>query len=312
MSKTEIMNKLTRTVHRVGFQLKKHSPEILVVAGTVGTVASAVMACKATLKVNEVVTEAKTNIEKIHTATEKGVTEAGLPFSVEDSKKDLTLVYAQTGLKLVKLYAPAVILGTLSLGAILTSNNILRTRNASLAAAYAALDKGYKEYRNRVIERFGKEMDRELLYNLKTEQVEEKVVNEDGTETTVKKTVTTYDNNLVTSPYTRIFDCGNTGWDDDPFYTKKFLICQQNYANELLKSQGYLFFNDVLKMLGYKATAIGQQVGWIYDEKNPIGDNFVDFGFMDKDRPDTVRFMNEEEKAVLLEFNVDGNILNYL
>ena len=44
MTKTQIINSVTRGLHKVGFQLKKHSPEILVVAGVVGTVASAVMA----------------------------------------------------------------------------------------------------------------------------------------------------------------------------------------------------------------------------------------------------------------------------
>ena len=48
MKKAEIMNTLTRKFYRVGFKFKKHSPEILVGAGVVGVVASAVMACKAT------------------------------------------------------------------------------------------------------------------------------------------------------------------------------------------------------------------------------------------------------------------------
>ena len=54
MKKIELLNSVTRSFHKVGFQLKKHSPEILVVAGVIGTVASAVMACKATTKVNAI------------------------------------------------------------------------------------------------------------------------------------------------------------------------------------------------------------------------------------------------------------------
>jgi hypothetical protein len=155
MNKTDIMNQVTRTFSKVGFELKKHSPEILVVAGVVGTVASTVMACKATLKVNEVLDEPKETIEKIHTAVETGETEAGLPYNVEDSKKDLAIVYVQTGVKLAKLYAPAIGIGVLSIACILKSNNILQKRNVALAAAYTAVDKSFKEYRNRVVERFG-------------------------------------------------------------------------------------------------------------------------------------------------------------
>ena len=53
-------------------------------------------------------------------------------YSIEDSKKDLSVVYLQTGVKLAKLYAPAVALGALSITGILASNNILRKRNVAL------------------------------------------------------------------------------------------------------------------------------------------------------------------------------------
>ena len=75
------------------------------------------------------------------------------------------------GLKLVKLYIPAVALGTLSIASILASNNILRKRNVALAAAYATVDKTFKEYRNRVIERFGDQDDKELRYNIKAKRL---------------------------------------------------------------------------------------------------------------------------------------------
>ena len=48
MAKLEVMNSLSRTFNKVGFQLKKHSPEILIAAGAIGAVTSTVMACKAT------------------------------------------------------------------------------------------------------------------------------------------------------------------------------------------------------------------------------------------------------------------------
>ena len=72
MKKAEIMTKVSGTFNKVGFQLKKHSPEILVVAGVVGTVASAVLACKATLKVDKVLDETKEKMDKVHESAEKG------------------------------------------------------------------------------------------------------------------------------------------------------------------------------------------------------------------------------------------------
>lgn len=311
MTKGKFMTKLTQSAHVFGYKVKKHSPEILVVAGIAGLVTSGVMACKATLKVNEVLDESKENIDKIHVATEKGVTEAGEKYTQEDSKKDLAIVYVQTGVKFVKLYGPAVALGALSIASILTSNNIMRKRNMALAAAYTAVDKGFKEYRGRVVERFGKELDRELRHNIKAKEVEETVVNEDGTESVVKKTINVADPNAY-SAYSIVFDDGNPGWDKDPELTKFFLIQTQNYANDLLRTRKHLFLNEVYDMLGAQRTKAGQEVGWVYDEEHPIGDNFVDFGIFDIYKPKARDFVNGYERVIVLDFNVDGVISELL
>lgn len=319
MNKTEFMNSVSRTIHKAGFQLKKHSPEILVVSGVIGTVAGAVMACKATTKVNLVLEETKKHVDIIHEGVENGEVvgtlengETGMvPYNEEDSKKDLTIVYAKTAIKLAKLYAPAVIVGGLSITAILSGHNITRKRNMALAAAYATIDKSFKEYRGRVIERFGKELDRELKYGIKAKEVEEVVTDKDGKETVVKKTVDVVDPTKI-SDYARMFDDGCIGWTKDPEYNLMFLKGQERFANDKLQSQGYLFLNDVYDMLGIPRSKAGQCVGWIYDEKNPVGDNFVDFGIFNTNIQKTADFVNGYERTILLDFNVDGNILDLI
>ena len=311
MKKTEIINKMSRSFHKVGFQLKKHSPEILIAAGVVGTVTSAVMACKATLKVEEIVDDSKRKIDVIHESTEKGCTPAGQDYSEEDGKKDLTLVYTQTAIKLVKLYGPSVALGALSITAIVKSHNILTKRNAALAAAYATVDKGFKEYRGRVIERFGKELDHELKYNIKAKEIKETIVDENGEEKVVTKTISVADPNKH-SDYARFFDDGCTGWTKDAEYNLTFLKMQQAFANERLKREGYLFLNDVYEMLGIPRTRAGNVVGWVYDEQNPIGDNFVDFGIYDLYNEKARDFVNGYERTILLDFNVDGDVLSLM
>lgn len=312
MAKLEIMNTVTRSLHRVGFKFKKHSPEILVGAGIVGVVGSAVMACKATTKLDEVLAEPKEKIEKIHEFMENpDMVPEGKEYTEEDGKKDLTIMYTQSAVKVVKLYAPAVILGTVSIAAILSGHHILRKRNLALAAAYATIDKGFKEYRGRVIERFGEELDKELKYNIKAKEIEETVVNEDGTETTVKKTanVATLDSY---SDYAKFFDDGCNGWTKDPEFNLMFLKDQQRYANDMLKTKGHLFLNEVYDMLGIPRTQAGQIVGWIYDEKHPVGDNFVDFGIYNTYNEANRNFVNGYERTILLDFNVDGDILNMI
>lgn len=305
MKKFDIVTKVNRTFHKAGFQLKKHSPEILVVTGVIGVVTSAVLACKATRKLDSVLEESKEQIDKIKDyIEEEGYSEE---YTEKDASKDLTITYTQSALKIAKLYGPSVILGAVSIGAIFGGHNILRKRNVALAAAYTAVDKGFKDYRNRVIERFGKELDRELKYNIKSDTVEATELDEDGKEKTSKVTVNTVDPNEL-SEFARFYDDGCTGWTKDPELNLVFLKKQQCWANDLLKSRGWLTLNEVYDMLGITRTAAGMVVGWIYDEKHPVGDNFVDFGIYDINNEANRRFVNGLERTILLDFNVDGNI----
>jgi hypothetical protein len=333
MKKFEITKNMTRAFGKAGLTCKKYAPEALVIAGIVGVVTSAVMACKATTKVNDIIEETKENTHDLHlVATAAGLKEATDEFSNEDIrkidilsekedvknytaqdlKKDTTIIYTQTAVKFIKLYGPSVVLGALSITSILASNNILRKRNVALAAAYATVDKGFKEYRSRVVERFGKDMDRELKYNIKAKEIEETTKNAKGKEKTVKKSIEVADVNEH-SDHARFFDELCTGWKRDAEYNLMFLKHQQNYANEKLQKQGYLFLNDVYDMLGIPKTKAGQVVGWIYDEAHPdIYDNFVDFGIYDLYNEKARDFVNGREKSILLDFNVDGNILDLI
>lgn len=308
MKKLAIVESLTRTANKVGFKLQKHSPEILVVAGIVGAVASAVMACKATTKLSEITEESKAHLDAIHTAMENPESMPDGDYSEDDGKKDLTIVYAQTAGKIIKLYAPSIILGTLSIGAILTSNNMLRKRNMALATAYAAVDKSFKEYRSRVVERFGEELDRELKYNIRKEQVEETIVDENGEEKTVTKEVEVVDSSAI-SDFARFYDDGCLGWTKDPEMNLMFLRRQQDAANDRLKDKGYLFLNEVYEMLGIPRSKAGQSVGWIYDKDNVYK---IDFGIYNTHKEPNRNFVNGYEKTILLDFNVDGDILDMM
>ena len=286
-------------------QVQKHSPEILMGVGVVGVVTSTVMACKATMKLNDILEESKETRDKIKEVENNPKYED--KYSPADAKKDLAINYVQTGMKVAKLYAPAVLLGGASLGCLLASNDILRKRNAALSAAYMTVDKSFKEYRNRVTERFGEEVEKEIRYGIKAEQIETTVVDEDGNETTVTETIKTMDPNLY-SDYARFFDAASPYWQNDPEYNLMFLKAQQQYANDLLRAKGRLFLNDVYDMLGIEKTKAGQVVGWVYDRENPNGDNFVDFGIYDMSKERVRAFVNGYETNILLDFNVDGNI----
>lgn len=310
--KNEIVAKASRSLHKVGFKIKKHSPEILAVVGVVGIVASTVMACKATTKVGSIVDETKETIDTIHDALEnQKQTAEGEVYTQEDANKDLVIVYTQTGVKFAKLYGPAVALGVASIACMVGSNQILRKRNVALAAAFATVDKSFKEYRGRLIDRLGEDFDRELRFNIKAKEIEETVIDEDGNETVVTKTVEVADPNAY-SMYSVVFCEGSTGWTKNPELNKLFLIQQQNHANDRLRMNHIVTLNEVYDMLGVPRTAYGQIAGWVWTEDGTAGNNYIDFGIFDTNNPKACDFVNGHERSIILDFNCIGNVLEYM
>ena len=297
--------KFVNVYNGVKGKVEKHSPEILMGVGVVGVVTGTVMACRATLKLNDILEEAQETRDKIKEVASNPNYED--KYTEEDAKKDLAVNYIQTGVKVAKLYAPAVAVGVAGVGCVLASHDIMRKRNVALSAAYLTVDKSFKEYKQRVVDRFGEEVEKEIRYGIKAEEIVETVTDEEGNETTVTETVKTMNPTLY-SDYARFFDEASPCWQNDPEYNLMFLRAQQQYANDLLRAKGRLFLNDVYEMLGIEKTKAGQIVGWVYDRENPNGDNFVDFGIYDMSKERVRAFVNGYETNILLDFNVDGNI----
>lgn len=307
----KIPTKVVSAYHKSVFTIQKHSPEILIVAGIVGVVTSGVLACRATLKAKEILDSAKEDLELIDNALNDEEREE---YTEEVAKNDINLTYVQTGVKLVKVYAPSVLLGTVSIFSMVASHNILRKRNLALVAAYTTLDKTFKDYRKEVIDRFGETVDKELRYKLRKEKVQETVVNEkNGKEKVVEKEVELTElEKEGYSKYARFFDESCEGWTKDAEYNLMYLRQVQSYANDVLRLKGRLFLNDVYKMLDIEPTRAGQAVGWVYDPNDATKDNYVDFGLYDTHKRSSRNFVNGFERVVILDFNVDSVVIDTL
>lgn len=273
----------TRIIGRTSLVLSKHAPTILTVAGTAGFIGTTVLASKATLKLEETVAEEASLLVKVHEAQEEG------KLSDKDAAHDKVVLYTRMATKLGKLYAPALILGAASIAALATGHGIMLKRNASLAAAYAAVDQAFKSYKKKVEAKFGKDAVLEAI----SVPTEELVVDGETTESVLK-----YGD---TSPYGVIFDETNHNWSADEDLSALHLKCQQQYANDILQTRGHIFLNEVYKMLGFPHTPAGAITGWVKGN----GDNFVDFNIHDG------LFEGEDANGRLvtkwaLDFNVDG------
>lgn len=303
--KNNIINTLMNKTARTRLKIVKHSPKITLGLGVVGFVGTTVLACIATTKISDILDEKK---ELIDTVDKAMTDEDILDYSEGDAKKDTYIIRIQTAIKIGKLYIPAVLLGVISTVLLVQSHNILNSRNANLAAAYIAMDKGYKEYRKRIIERFGEEVDRDICYGIRTRSEEFTTIDKKGKEKTSTEEVKVV-GDIIPSVYARFFDESCPDWRKNADMNLTFLHAQQRYANDLLRARGHVFLNEIYDMLGFPRTKAGQCVGWVYD--NPTSSGYIDFGIYSS--TDAKRaFINGNEYNILLDFNVDGNILDLI
>lgn len=285
---------VTRLAGSQSLTLQKNAPNLLFVGGLVGSIGATVLACRATLKLEQIVEEAENALITIN--------EADFPedkYNEQDKTRDTVLVYTRASVDILKLYAPAVILGGVSIAALTKSHNMLNDRVTALSAAYAAVSTAYDTYREKVIEKYGEEQDREFRQSRAVVPLE----GPDGK--LIDQTVVAPNG---ASPYAKFFDESSTNWTKNAEYNYAFLVAQQNWANDKLRAQGHLFLNEVYDSLGIPRTRSGSVVGWSFSGQ---GDNYVDFGIFDGEK-NTRAFVNGLEGSVLLDFNVDGVILDFV
>ena len=206
---------VTRLAGRAGLVLSKHAPTILTAAGTVGFIGTTVLASKATLKVEETLAEEAALLVKVHEAHEDG------KLTDKDATRDKVILYTRMTTKLTKLYAPALILGAASIASLVTGHGIMLKRNASLAAAYAAVDQAFKTYKKKVEAKFGKDAVIDALIS----NTEDEIASNELT----LEAIAAVDK---VSPYGVIFDDENINWSADEDLSMLHLKCQQQYAND--------------------------------------------------------------------------------
>lgn len=283
-----VPNAVSTFAARSALQVQKASPQGLFYAGIVGVGATVVLACRATLKLEDTLGKAELQLNEVselhHSDTR-----------TSEARKDKAHVLLHASADLTKLYGPAVVCGVLSVSALAGSHHILTKRNAALAAAYGTLEKAFAGYRNRVREAYGEKREQEIYHDVTPCEIED----EETGKTTKRKIAN------GGGPYSFLFDEFNKNFESTPEYNFLFLKLQQQYANDRLQSRGHIFLNEVLESLGFDHTPAGAVTGWVKGE----GDNFVDFGIFNRDQEERiVDFMVGREKAIWLDFNVDGVI----
>lgn len=286
---------------------KKYAPEFLLGFGISGMIGATVLACKATLKTQEVKAiylDVSDTIERVRVDLSEDA------YSEEDYQKDKRLAKTQYILNVAELYGPAVALGIFSLAAIVGSHHILSQRNIGLIAAYKLLDEGFRKYRERVVGSIDEDADRYFRYG--GEKKNYALIKEKGKKKKEDPDLLLQEDEppweLEGSIYAKYFDESSPQFKRDNTMNLFFLKAQQNYANDLLKMQGHIFLNEVYDMLGIPRTKAGAVVGWLQGYR----DDFVDFNLMNPDNGLHRDYVNGYAPYILVDFNVDGIIYDLI
>lgn len=305
--KINIFNDLYKLTNGMTNTIRNNKSDILVGVGISGGIVSTVMACIASFKLEGIFKKNKAVLDDIQ---EKN----------PEAKKEVTKMYVKTAVEVVGLYLPAIGVGLLGYGCIIHSHNLLNKENASLVVAYSALDTSYRKYRSRVSDKYGAEAEEEIRLNTTDHILEETTVDENGKKKKTKKTIK-ITNVDEASEYARYYvkcnfltpEMGAAAWEADMDYNESFIRSQEFIANDILLSstdlngRSAMFLNTAYAMFGIKPSKAGQVVGWIRDKDNPVGDNRIKFiqKIVWRKNPET----EEPERVILLDFNVDGPIL---
>lgn len=269
--------------------LQKHSPTILTIAGAGGVLVTGGLAVKATITAVPIFEDLQERIFDVKNR---------LDIADPQYRSELVHVYRKGILDIAKIYAPAALAAIGSVACIIAAHGIMKQRNVALVAAVQLLEKSFQEYRQRVIEEYGADKDRDYRLGI----YEEKVEDENGKSKKVKAF-----HPDTPRMYAKIFDEGNKNWEPDPEYNLGFLKIKQEQFNQRLQSRGHLFLNYVYEELGFEPTKAGAICGWVIGKD---GDNFVDIGLYSTDDTGQHRFINGLERSIILDFNVDGVIID--
>lgn len=296
---------ITRAAGKVGLVLSKHSPAMLSVIGGVGVVATAVLASQETLRVKEVIEPHVENLELISATLEDETKQ----YSDQDALHDRAVIYTRLGRDLLKLYAPALIVGVLTVASIAASHRISAKRIAGLTAAYGALDQSYRRYRGRVEQALGEEGMKELDTKIR-EQAKKDIAERRKPDADISEIGDSIFDLVGASQYAVLYDENAATWNKNRNLSTSILRAQENYANDLLNCRGYVMLNEVYAGLGLPQTSAGAVVGWIRKDDGGA-DGYITFGdwvanYFDDIYKDVDGVC--EARRWILDFNVDGVI----
>ena len=230
---------LNNLVARAGKMASDNSPLILTAIGCVGTVTTAVLASKATIKAVDIIAQEQLRLDL--TSPQERAYQL-------DNKDRVLLVW--------KEFMPAIVSGVGTITCIICANRIGTRRAAAMAAAYSLSERAFVEYKDKVVEQIGKN---------KEQKVRDEVMQDRMTRDRVDAQ--------------EIFATGGGGDLCYEKFTARYFYSSmenikhaQNRVNHDINNGVYASLSDFYDYLGLDHTGVSDELGW-------NGDHLMDITF---------------------------------
>jgi hypothetical protein len=202
-----------------------NAPAILTAIGVTGTITTAVLVGKASFKAAQI-------IESIEQENKE----------ILDSRERAEAVW--------KLYVPAVGTGVLTVACIIAANHISTRRAAALVSAYTISQDLFKEYKSKVLEKFGEEKEKE---------VQEEIIKDRISKTPSTEVIIMSDNSLVLCLDMHSGRYFRSTYED----IKK----AENDTNFQILNEDYASLTDFWRRIGLNQTSESDEIGWNTESK---------------------------------------------
>lgn len=250
--------------HGFGMKVVQVKPEIKLVVGGLSLLFGTIYACTKTEQAKEAIEEAKQQANEIEATVQVQETET-IQISPETKKqlkfergKQYVSIYGRMLYKLVKLYGVPAILWFGGMGMVVGGHCDLRKMNTNLVADIFAGNQLLKEYRERVGQAVGKEVEEKIFLGAQEGMVN---VIETDPETGKEKLVQKQADVFVNQPgsiFARNFTPETTDimWRS---FTEEYLDARVKEINDKLDTGWTRGYNgmEIYRMLGFNENALG-------------------------------------------------------
>lgn len=282
-----------------------HKSDIMLALGLGAGAATVITAAKQTLNMNDILDEAKGDIDVIKSEEPEGKKSRG---------KKLAKVYIKTAFKVAANYAVPAGFAVTSVYCICGAYGLVKKENKQLVLVnqglVTALNKMYKN----VEDKYGPEEAARMRFGGEEKTITVIDKDENGKEKKSKEKVNVLkeEDKPVNDMFSFLFDAANCPYTykEEPYHNVKFIRDCLSELNNMLITRGKVSVNDIRYKLGGRGIRGGDDYGYVYSPGKVVDfglDEFINYD----DYCRKSSFLKGYEKSILLHFKDNDGFIKF-